>query len=63
MSGEQDQVVGRAKEVQGKLTGDDEREAEGKGQRAAGKVEHALGEAADKVKGAAEGVKSGLDRK
>jgi uncharacterized protein YjbJ (UPF0337 family) len=63
MSGEQDQVVGTAKEVQGKVTGDDERESEGKTQHAAGKVEHALGEAADKVKGAAEAVKNEVDRK
>lgn len=61
MSGEQDQVVGKAKEVQGKVTGDAEREFEGKTQQAAGNVEHALGEAADKVKGAAEGVKDGVD--
>jgi len=42
MSGEQDQVVGKAKEFQGKVTGDKDREDEGKGQHAAGKIEHAV---------------------
>jgi uncharacterized protein YjbJ (UPF0337 family) len=63
MSGEQDQVVGKAKELQGKVTGDDERESEGKTQQIAGNVEHGLGKAADKVKGAAEGVKNEIDRR
>jgi uncharacterized protein YjbJ (UPF0337 family) len=63
MSGEQDQAIGKAKEVQGKVTGDPERESEGRTQHAAGKVEHVLGDAADKVKGAAEAVKTEVDRK
>jgi uncharacterized protein YjbJ (UPF0337 family) len=52
MSGEQDQVVGKAKEVQGKITGDQERESEGKTQH---------GDAADTAKGAADAVKDKAD--
>jgi uncharacterized protein YjbJ (UPF0337 family) len=61
MSGEQDQVVGKAKELEGQITGDKARESEGKGQQAAGKVEGAVGDAADKARGAAEGVKEAVD--
>jgi uncharacterized protein YjbJ (UPF0337 family) len=61
MSGEQDQVAGKAKELQGKITGDKERESEGVAQHAAGKVEGAVGDAADRAKGAAEGVKESVD--
>jgi uncharacterized protein YjbJ (UPF0337 family) len=61
MSGEQDQVAGTAKELEGKITGDKARESEGAAQRAAGKVEGAVGDAADKAKGAAEGVKQAVD--
>jgi uncharacterized protein YjbJ (UPF0337 family) len=35
MSGEADQVAGKAKELQGKVTGDEARESEGKTQHAA----------------------------
>jgi len=61
MSGEQDQVIGKVKEVQGKVTGDTERESEGKTQGAVGGVEHALGNVADKVKGAGEAMKDAAD--
>jgi uncharacterized protein YjbJ (UPF0337 family) len=61
MSGEQDQVAGKVKEFEGKVTGDGEREAEGTAQQAAGKVESAVGDAADRAKGAAEGVKESVD--
>jgi uncharacterized protein YjbJ (UPF0337 family) len=53
MSGEQDQSAGSAKEFEGKITGDKERESEGEVQHAAGNVEKAAGDAADKVRGAA----------
>jgi uncharacterized protein YjbJ (UPF0337 family) len=61
MAGEQDQVAGTAKELEGKITGDQERESEGAAQHAAGKVEGAVGDAADRAKGAAGGVKEAVD--
>jgi uncharacterized protein YjbJ (UPF0337 family) len=61
MSGEQDQIAGTAKELEGKITGDKARESEGTAQRAAGKVEGAVGDAADRARGAAEGVKEAVD--
>ena len=61
MSGEQDQVAGTAKELEGKITGDKARESEGTAQRAAGKVEGAVGDAADRARGVAEGVKEAVD--
>ena len=61
MSGERDQVAGTAKELEGKITGDKAREAEGTAQRAAGEVEGAVGDAADRARGAAEGVKQAVD--
>jgi uncharacterized protein YjbJ (UPF0337 family) len=61
MSGEQDRVAGAAKEFQGKVTGDKERESEGKTQQAAGKIEKILGDAADKAKGVADAVKDKTD--
>lgn len=61
MAGEQDQVAGTAKELEGKITGNKERESEGAAQHAAGKVEEAVGDAADRAKGAAEGVKEAVD--
>lgn len=37
-SGLKDKIIGKAKEVEGKLTGDKSREVEGKGQKTKGKV-------------------------
>jgi len=61
MSGEADQIAGKAKELQGKVTGDDELESEGKTQQGAGDVEHAVGEAGDKLKGAGQALKDTAD--
>ncbi len=61
MSGEQDQVAGKIKELEGKVTGDKETETEGTVQHAAGKVEGAVGDAADRAKGAADAVKDKAD--
>ena len=63
MSGEQDQVAGTVKEFEGRVTGDKERQSEGAAQRVAGKVEGAVGDAADRARGAAEGVKAAVDDK
>lgn len=50
-----DKVVGEAKEVAGKVTGDKETEAEGRVQKVAGKIK-------DKVEDAAATVKATADR-
>jgi uncharacterized protein YjbJ (UPF0337 family) len=56
MGGQEDQFVGTAKEFQGKVTGDKDREDEGKVQNAQGKVEKTAENAVDKAKGAAQAV-------
>ena len=74
MSGESDQVKGRAKEAAGVLTGNEDLEAEGRTDRRAGeaeeKVEHAkdkvdevINKATAKVEQAADHAKDALDRK
>jgi uncharacterized protein YjbJ (UPF0337 family) len=50
MSGETDELKGRAKEAAGDLTGDKSLKNEGKTDRAAGKAKDAVDEGADKVK-------------
>jgi uncharacterized protein YjbJ (UPF0337 family) len=60
MSGHADQAAGKAKEVAGRLTGDQELEAEGKGQHAAGKVKTAVDDLANAAKGAVDAVKDKL---
>jgi uncharacterized protein YjbJ (UPF0337 family) len=60
MGGQEDQVAGKAKEFGGKLTGDAEKESEGKAQNAAGKVEKAGEDAVDSVKGAAKAAEDKL---
>lgn len=47
-----DQVVGKVKEVEGKLTGDKVREAEGKAQGLLGKVKDAVSDVKEDVKDA-----------
>jgi uncharacterized protein YjbJ (UPF0337 family) len=61
MSGEADQIAGKAKEVGGKVTGDTELESEGKTQNVAGKVKHAVGDAGDRLKGAGQALKDTAD--
>ncbi|MHB8490410.1 MAG: CsbD family protein [Candidatus Dormibacteria bacterium] len=58
MSGRSDKVAGKVKELSGKVTGDEDLEAEGKSQRLVGKVERAGEEARDSVRGAARAVKT-----
>ncbi len=45
-----DQVAGKAKEVEGKVTGDKTREAEGKAQGVLGKVKETFSDAKEEVK-------------
>jgi uncharacterized protein YjbJ (UPF0337 family) len=56
MSARHDQFAGKAKELQGKVTGDQDKEAEGKAQHAQGDVEKAVGDAVHSVKSAGKAV-------
>lgn len=59
---ERDEVEGKAKEMQGKLTGDDSREMEGKTQDTVGGAKGTAEDAKEKAEGAWEGAKESLDR-
>ena len=50
MSGEKDDMKGRAKEAVGDLTDDDKLKREGKTDQAVGKVKEKIDDAADKIK-------------
>lgn len=56
MSNSSDKIAGKAKEVAGKVTGNDELEAEGKAQHAKGEVKEKAENVGDTVKGAAKGL-------
>jgi uncharacterized protein YjbJ (UPF0337 family) len=60
MGGQEDQVVGTAKEFEGKVTGDASRENAGKVQNAQGKVEKTAEDAVNNAKGAAQAVGDNL---
>jgi uncharacterized protein YjbJ (UPF0337 family) len=64
MPGKDDQAAGKAKELLGKMTGDEKMEGEGKAQNLGGKVKEGAHDAAESVEGAAEGVRqaAGGDR-
>jgi uncharacterized protein YjbJ (UPF0337 family) len=51
MAGTEDRVVGKAKELEGKATGDEIREGEGKGQGLLGKAKDKVSDAADSIRG------------
>ncbi|MEG3313466.1 CsbD family protein [Streptococcus suis] len=53
-----DELVGTAKKVAGKVTGDKELENEGKVEELAGKAGSILADAKDAVKGALDGLKN-----
>lgn len=55
-----DKVKGKAKEMAGKATGDDELEAEGRTQHAKGKVQDKAEEVKDSAKGTAAAAKDEL---
>lgn len=61
MADRSEQFAGKAKEVAGKVTGDEELESEGRVQEQKEKTKQNLEEAKDKVKGTVEGVKDKLD--
>lgn len=62
MSGEKDQIAGRAKQAVGDITDDDDVRREGENQEMAGKAKGKIDEAADKLKDAADSVKDKLNR-
>lgn len=60
MSGEKDKVVGRAKQAAGELTGDEELEAEGEVDEAAGSLKDKVGDAKKRISDAIDDVKERL---
>jgi uncharacterized protein YjbJ (UPF0337 family) len=56
MGARHDQLAGKAKEFEGKVTGDEDRESEGKVQHAQGDVEKAVDDTVNHVKGASKAV-------
>lgn len=56
----QDKFAGKAKEVAGKATGDEELESEGRTQNIKGKVQEKAEQARDSVKGAADAAKDAI---
>ncbi len=56
----QDRFAGKAKETAGKVTGNEELEAEGKTQHAKGKFKEKVDDAKDTVKGASEAAKDAI---
>ncbi len=51
MAGTEDRLAGKAKEMEGELTGDEAREAQGKGQGLLGKAKDKASDAVDAVRG------------
>jgi uncharacterized protein YjbJ (UPF0337 family) len=60
VSGQGDKAKGKAKEIAGKMTGNEDLEAEGRGQHATGKVKEAAGDVTDKARSAVDAVKDKL---
>ncbi|MFD0559159.1 CsbD-like protein [Stackebrandtia endophytica] len=63
MADKTEKLVGKAKEMAGKLTGDDKLESEGSSQKAKGSVQEKMGQAREKVEGAVKGLKGDKDAK
>jgi len=62
MAGEMDDAKGRMKEAAGSLTDDDDLKAEGKADRASGKVKDLVDGVKHKVEDAIDGVRGRADR-
>jgi uncharacterized protein YjbJ (UPF0337 family) len=60
MAGLGDQVAGKAKEAQGHVTGDEDREAEGKAQNTKGQLQEKVQSVKDSAAGTVEEVKGKL---
>ncbi|MDB4956340.1 MAG: hypothetical protein JWO36_3909 [Myxococcales bacterium] len=58
-----DKIKGKAKEIEGRLTGDKIRQGQGRAEKAKGDVEGATSRAARKVKGEARRVKAKVNAK
>ncbi len=57
MSGTADNIKGNIKETAGAVTGDEQLEAEGKGDQVAGKLKDAVGDVKDAAEGAIDKVR------
>ena len=57
MADRSEQIEGKAKEVAGKVTGNEKLESEGRVQNETENTKQKISEAGDKIKGAVEGVK------
>ena len=55
LAGKDDQLAGRGKELAGDVTGDEDLEAEGKGQRAKGGIEEKVEDVKEKARDLMEG--------
>ncbi len=62
MAGTKDRVAGKAKRLEGKLTGDKAREAQGEVADDLGRLKHGAKDAGEKVKDTAEGAGDKLKR-
>lgn len=60
MSGHGDKAMGKGKEIAGKVTGNEDLEAEGKGQHTRGKAKEAVHDVTDKARSAVDAVKDKL---
>ena len=57
MEGTTDKIGGKAREIKGRVTGDESEEAKGKAQQLRGDVKHTAGKARRKTQGKAEELK------
>ncbi len=58
-----DKIAGTAKKIEGKLTGDKVRQAQGTAQQAKGKIEEGVARVAGKVKAGARKLRAKIDAK
>jgi uncharacterized protein YjbJ (UPF0337 family) len=63
MTARHDQIAGTAKEFQGRVTSDQDKEAEGKVQHAQGDAEKAVDDTVSSVKGAGKAVRKRLSER
>jgi uncharacterized protein YjbJ (UPF0337 family) len=63
MEGKKDRFVGKAREIKGRMTDDEQEIAEGKAQRTHGQVNENVGRAKNKVQGKVEELKGQIRQK
>ena len=63
MEGKKDKIAGKAKEVKGRITGNDHDIVEGQTQQSTGEVKENVGRAKNKVKGKVEEIKGEVRQK